>query len=375
MKRISLFFLVLLAATVVAPLLSSVSAQAVPDVKFADAWFGDIANKVEVAPGDEGVQLVVQLVNTEQKPFRYAEGILHLPEGFRDAVTGDRDTRPSVVQQIPSGGYFYFKFLVDIDKSVEVGVHKAVLEVRYVEWGEDDVSQTFMNIEFRVPGKSAIDVEANPSELEPGKEQELTITLRNTGSADAASLEVQVEAGSPGLAILSGQGKHVIGNLKAGSSTNIPVKVLASRALADSTSAIKLVISYLNSYGIPVQEVQSISLRIKPLGGVGVVLDAYLENPVLEPAKTSTLKIVVTNRGSETAEDVNVAIGLAQLPNPPLTLLEGSTSVKLGDLAPGESKQLSLKVFVNRLASGRSYSIPVSLTYADEEGRHVSQTG
>ena len=44
---------------------------------------------------------------------------------------------------------------------------------------------------------------------------------------------------------------------------------------------------------------------------------------------------------------------------------------KLGDLKPGEEKELKLKVFVNQLAAGKSFTIPVILSYADDEGRHV----
>jgi len=377
MRRINLayIFLFLLALMLIAPLTSSVAAQTIPDVKFADAWFGDLNKKIEVEPGDKGVQLVVQLVNTEDKPFRYAEGILYLPEGFRDAVTGDQKTKLSVTQQIPAGGYFYFKFLIDIGEDVKVGEYKAKLEVRYVEWDEDDLSQTFINIKFRVTGKAVISSEVAPNEIPPGSKQNVNLIVKNVGSAEASDVEIWIESASPGLAILEGQGRHRLGNLSPNASVKVPLTLIASRTIADTTAALKLVVSYFNSYGFKVTETQTVSVKVEPLGGVAVVLDVYAANPILEPARTTSLEVVVANRGTEVAKDVNVMIGFSQLPNPPITLLKGESSIKLGDIAPGEEKKIDLEVFVNELASGRSYSIPVSVAYADDEGRHVIQTG
>jgi len=377
MRRIKSAFvlLILLSLSLVAPMINAAAAQPIPDVKFADAWFGDLNNKIEVEPGDKAVQLIVQLVNTEDKPFRYAEGILHLPDGFRDSTTGEQKTRLSVTQQIPSGGYFYFKFLIDIGEDVKIGEHQAKLEVRYVEWDEDDLSQTFIKINFRVTGKAVINTEISPSEIEPGDRQATEVILKNMGTAEASDVELWIESTSPGLAILEGQGRHKLGNLAPGELVKVPVTVIASRAIADTTAALKLVVSYLNSYGIRVTETQTVSLKIEPLGGVAVVLDVYAAAPILEPAQSTSLEVIVANRGTAVARDVNVMMGFSQLPNPPITLLKGESSIKLGDIAPGEEKKIRLEVFVNELASGRSYSIPVSLTYADEEGRHVIQTG
>ncbi len=373
MRRISLALLCLLLLASVLPL--TVSANSVPDIVFSDAWFGDQSARIEVAPGDKNVQLVVELVNTMDEPLRYVEGVLYLPDGFKDSKSGEVVAGPSVSKQVPSGERFYLSFLLDIGEKVKVGEHKASLALKYVEWDEDTITTGHVKVRFRVTGRSILKPILSLNELKPGSSHELQLTLENIGSAYASSVEAWIRSGSSGLAILRGEGRHFIGSLAPGSSISIPLRIFISRALADGVASLLVDIQYQDSYGKLIKESHDLLLRVEPLGGVGVLLDTLIEDPILEPAKSDVLKILVKNDGSKTARDVNLEVGLAQLPNPPITVLEGSLSVKLGDLEPGVERELSLKVFVNEMAAGGSYSIPVSITYADDEGRHVIEKG
>jgi len=373
MRRISLALISLLLLSAV--LQTIVLADSVPDIVFSNAWFGDHATKIEVSPGDKNVQLVIELVNGMDKPIRYVEGTLYLPKGFTDAKSGSSVAGPSVSREVLAGEKFYLTFLLDIDEDVKLGVYEANLALNYVPWDEDTISVTNVKVRFRITGRSILEPTLSTNQLNPGEPETIQLTIKNLGSAPASSTEVWVESSSPGLAILEGGGKHFVGNIAPGSSITIPLKVLASRALADSVSSISASIIYLNSHGFKVQENHRLSLKVNPLGGVGVVLDVLLENPILEPSKSSDLTIIVTNRGSETARDVNLEVVLSQIINPPITIQEGALAAKLGDLAPGEEKELTLKVFVNELASGKSFSIPISITYVDDEGRHMVQRG
>jgi len=373
MRRISLVLVSLLILAVILP--SVGLANSVPDIVFSNAWFGDLNAKLEVAPGDKNVQLVVELVNSMDKPIRYVEGTLYLPKGFTDARSGSSVAGPSVSREVPIGERFYLTFLLDLGENVELGMHEASLALRYVEWDEDSISVTNVKVRFRVTGRSILEPTLSTEEIKPGEPEVIQLTIENLGSACASSTEIWIESGSPGLAILEGGGRRFIGNIAPSSSITIQLRVLASRALADSVASISATITYLNSHGIKIQENHGLSLKVKPLGGVGVVLDAVIEKPILEPSRSSDLTILVTNRGSETARDVNIELVISQIPNPPLTIQEGGLAAKLGDLAPGDEKKLTLKVFVNELAAGKSFSIPVSITYVDDEGRHVVQKG
>ncbi|MCS7132518.1 MAG: hypothetical protein NZ918_02190 [Aigarchaeota archaeon] len=373
MKGTSLILVTLLALSAIAP--SIALADAVPDIVFSNAWFGDYNARIEVAPGDRNVQLVIELVNSMEEPIRYVEGNLYLPEGFKDARSGGSIAGPSVSERVPAGGRFYLTFLLDVGDDVELGMHVASLALRYVEWDEDAISLTNLKVSFRITGRSIVKPVLSGDVLEPGEPETLALTVKNLGSAPASSTEIWIESRSPGLAVLEGGGRHFLGNIAPGSSIMIPLKVLASRSLADSIASISIIVAYVNSHGLGIQENHQLSLAVAPLGGVGVILDAIIENPILEPSESSDLTIIVTNRGSETARDVNLEVALSQIANPPITIQEGSLAAKLGDLAPGDERKLTLKVFVNELASGKSFTIPISITYFDDEGRHMAQRG
>jgi len=373
MRKISLALLCLLLLASALPL--TASANSVPDIVFSDAWFGDQSTRIEVAPGDKNVQLTIELVNTMDEPLRYVEGVLYLPEGFKDSKSGEVVARPSVSKQVPSGERFYLSFLLDIGDQVKLGEHETSLALKYVEWDEDTITIGHVKVRFRITGRSILKPVLSLNELEPGGSHDLQLTLKNVGSAYASSVEVWIRSGSSELAILKGEGRHFIGSLAPSSSLSIPLTIFVSRALADSVASLLIDIRYQDSYGRIIEESHDLLIRVKPLGGVGVLLDALVEDPILKPAESDIMKILVKNDGSEIARDVNLEVSLAQLPNPPITVLEGSLSVKLGDLEPGTEKEISLKVFVNEMAAGGSYSIPVSITYADEEGRHVVEKG
>lgn len=371
MRGTSLLFMVLLALSILGP--STALAGSVPDIAFSDAWFGDHNTRIEVAPGDRNVQLVVELINSMDEPVRYVEGTLYLPDGFRDAKSGYRAAGPSVSGQVPAGGRFYLSFLLDIGEDATLGTHMAYLALRYVEWDEDTFTTTSLKVSFKVSGRIVLKPSLSVDELDPGKYETIELVVRNLGSAPASSTEIWVESRSPGLAILEGGGRHFVGNIAPESSIAIPMKVLASRPIADSTASISVTILYLNSHGLKIQENHQLSVKVNPLGGVEVVLDVVVENPILRPSESSDLTIAVINRGSQAARDVNLELTFSQIANPPITIQEGAIAAKLGDLLPGSEKKITLKVFVNELASGRSFAIPVTMTYVDDEGRHIVQ--
>jgi len=369
MRRTSIIVILLIGVLLI-PQIQSIYAKA-PEILFSDAWFGEVDRRIEVAPGDHGVQLVVRLVNAWNKTFRFAEGKLYLPDGFRDSVTGKSVTRSYAVQCPKAGSYFYLKFLVDIGEDVKIGEYMAKLWIRYVFWDEENVEHAYVYVKFRVTGRSDLKLSMSPEEIEPDEAEDLTLKIENTGSARASSIILRIDSVTKGLAIISGQGTHIIGDLEPGESEEVSLKVLAESFLADGIGSMRVSIRYLDSYGQMVEDERILSVKISPLGGVGVVLDSYLRNSMLKPSKIADLMVVVANRGTEVAKSVDVSISLPEATYPPITLVEGAMASKLGDLKPGEEKELKLKVFVNKLAAGKSFTIPVILSYADEEGRHV----
>ncbi len=362
--------IILLIGILLTSMLQPLQAKA-PEILFSDAWFGEIDRRIEVAPGDHGVQLVVRLINAWNKTFRFAEGKLYLPDGFKDSVTGKSVTRSYAVQSPRAGSYFYLKFLVDVGEDVEIGEYMAKLWIRYVFWDEENVEHAYLYVKFRVTGRSDLKFSINPEEIGSNEIEGLTLKIENTGSARASSIVLRIDSVTNGLAIVSGQGTHIIGDVEPGESKEISLKVLAERFLADKLGGMKVSFRYLDSYGQMVEDERILSVKVSPLGGVGVVLDTYLKNAILKPSKITDLTVAVVNRGTELAKSVDISISLPESTYPPITLVRGSMTSKLGDLKPGEEKELKLKVFVNQLAAGKSFTIPVILSYADDEGRHV----
>jgi len=106
------------------------------------------------------------------------------------------------------------------------------------------------------------------------------------------------------------------------------------------------------------------------LPGEKVLIDAFLEEPILKPSTINHLKLHVINRGSIKADSVQAIISMPTGIQPPITLVRGPTAVSLGSLNPGEEKVIEILVFANSFAAGGAYVIPLRITYVDDEGRH-----
>ncbi len=341
-----------------------------PEVLFSDAWFGDENTRIEVEPGSSGVQLIVRLVNSWNISFRYVEGYLILPEGFRDSLTGSRKTQIYSVKSVEGGQYFFMKFLIDIDEDVSIGEYQAKLFLRYVFWDEENIRQTTLYIRFRVTGRITIAASLESEEIKPAETLKTLIKLGNIGTAPASSVKVSVEEMTEGLAIIAGKEQHYIGDLKPGEFAEIPITLLADRSLADRLAKIRVSVDYIGVYGMLSRWETLLTIKVSPLPGEKVLIDAFLEEPILKPSTINHLKLHVINRGSIKADSVQAIISMPTGIQPPITLVRGPTAVSLGSLNPGEEKVIEILVFANSFAAGGAYVIPLRITYVDDEGRH-----
>ncbi len=341
-----------------------------PEVLFSDAWFGDENTRIEVEPGSKGVQLVVRLINSWNISFRYVEGYLILPDGFRDSLTGSQKTQTYSVKSVEGGQYFFLKFLVDIGEDVGIGEYQAKVFLRYVFWDEETIKQTTLYIRFRVTGRINLAADIQPNEIKPGEITETTIKLMNLGTAPASSVKVRVEEVTDALAVIEGKELHYVGDLEQGGVFEIPVVLLADRSLADKLARVRVSVDYLDVYGMPRSWETVLAVKVAPLPGKKILIDAFLEEPILKPSTLNSLKLHVINRGSIEANSLQVVISMPAGVQPPITLVNGPTAVNLGSLSPGEERVIEILVFANSFAAGGAYVIPLRITYVDDEGRH-----
>ncbi len=90
------------------------------DVKFLDAYFGTINQKIEIEPGDSNLPFTVVFANVGSQDITGIRGQLSLPYGFSGSngpgsiILADSDSNSL------AGDNFYLTYIVNIDQNAKI---------------------------------------------------------------------------------------------------------------------------------------------------------------------------------------------------------------------------------------------------------------
>ncbi|MFB5647070.1 MAG: COG1361 S-layer family protein [Candidatus Nitrosomaritimum yanchengensis] len=230
------------------------------DVKFLDAYFGTIDEKIEAEPGDDNVPFTVVFANVGTQDITGIKGQLSLPMGFsgtngpRSVILADSDSNSL------AGDNFHLTFFVNIDKNVQIQQYPGTVKVDYSRLRESGVRTSFSDIEFKVTGDSVINVKALEPFLTSLKTNAVTIEISNDGTAPISSVDIvttntQTEMASTTTSTTNVENVVIlesnwdVGNIPPKSSRYLTATVYVPENLKDDTLRIPLSISYYNAHG------------------------------------------------------------------------------------------------------------------------------
>ncbi|MBT8251673.1 MAG: hypothetical protein KJO99_02410, partial [Nitrosopumilus sp.] len=130
------------------------------DVKFLDAYFGTINDKIEIEGGDSNVPFTVVFANVGTQDITGIRGQLSLPLGFSGSdgpgsiIFADSDSNSL------AGDNFHLTFFVNIDKNVKIQQYPGTVKVDYSRLRESGVRTAFADFDFKITGDSVINVKA-----------------------------------------------------------------------------------------------------------------------------------------------------------------------------------------------------------------------
>lgn len=230
------------------------------DVKFLDAYFGTIDEKIEAEPGDDNVPFTVVFANVGTQDITGIKGQLSLPMGF----SGTNGPRSVILANSDSnslaGNNFHLTFFVNIDKNVQIQQYPGTVKVDYSRLRESGVRTSFFDIEFKVTGDSVINVKALEPFLTSLKTNDVTIEISNDGTAPISSVDIvttntQTEMASTTTSTTNVENVVIlesnwdVGNIQPKSSRFLTATVYVPENLKDDTLRIPLSISYYNAHG------------------------------------------------------------------------------------------------------------------------------
>jgi hypothetical protein len=273
------------------------------DVKFLDAYFGTLDQKIEVTPGDKNVPFTVVFANVGSQDITGIKGQLLLPLGFSSSdgkgalIFADSDSESL------AGKHFSLTFFVNLDKSVPVQQFPATVKVDYTRLRESGQRTAFFDFNFKVTGESILNLKADNPFLTSLKNNEVTIQITNTGTAPLSNVNIvlkNTEASSDRESTLTNlenvvfdQNEWDIGTIDAKSSKKFTFSVYVPANVKTETLHTPLQISYFNAHGDKIDDTRTVDFYINGL------IDAKIYDiRVIELSGTQTIIGEIINEGN-----------------------------------------------------------------------------
>ena len=275
------------------------------DVKFLDAYFGTINEKIEIEPGDANVPFTAVFANVGSQDITGIRGQLSLPLGFSASDGPQSLIYSDSVANSLAGENFYLTFFVNIDKNIQIQQYPGTVKVDYSRLRESGVRTAFDDFDFKVTGDSVINVKALQPFLTSLRSNNVVIEISNDGTAPISGVDITATNTQTELASTSSSTTNIenvvilesswdIGNIDPKSSRQLTATVYVPQSLKGDTLRIPLSISYYNSHGDLHQISKIVDFYIKGL------IDLTIFNvDVIELSGTQMVIGEIINEGNE----------------------------------------------------------------------------
>ena len=230
------------------------------DVKFLDAYFGTIDNKLEVDAGDRNVPFTVVMANVGTQDITGIRGQLSLPYGFSGSDGPDSVIYADADSNSLAGENFHLTFFVDLDNGVNIQQYPGTVKIDYSRLRESGVRTAFENFDFKVTGESVINLRALDPFLTSLQQNHVTIEISNDGTAPISSVGIglkntQSERASTAQSITNVENVVIlntdweIGAIEPKSKKLIELDVYVPESLKGDTLRAPIEITYFNAHG------------------------------------------------------------------------------------------------------------------------------
>ena len=297
-------------------------------------------------------------IKVEETPARNVEVRVTPASPFITVIGGNLERRGIV--EAGTVLELDLKFMVDSNAGDSIAI---TVTISYSDFSRTP-STTTETIGFKVSGYSMPKLEASltPRKIVSGKTTTMYVLITNAGGSTAKQVYATISPISPGVAILHGSSQN-LGDIPPGSSRSFSIIVRADRGLS-GTASLLLTLTYLDES----DDFHTVTLNLgfEILRAPIPVLLVSTEDNVLFLGKEKNLTLIISNIGEGEAKDIVLDV----LSGQGFMVLSNSRFL-IGELEPGETEQVKLKVFASP-AFRESSIVNLKLRYYDEYGEEYS---
>ncbi|MEW6044513.1 MAG: hypothetical protein AB1608_09630 [Thermoproteota archaeon] len=277
------------------------------DIKFLDAYFGTLDQKIEVTPGDTNVPFTVVFANVGSQDITGIKGQLQMPIGFSPAdgkgalILADSDA------EALAGKHFSLTFFVNLDKNIPIQQYPATVKLDYSRLREAGQRSSFHDFQFKVTGESILNLKASQPFLASLKNNDVTIEISNTGTAPLSNVKIILQNTQTSVSatanpitnvenVVFDQNEWDIGTIDPKSSKRFSFSVYVPENIYTETLHTPLQITYFNAHGDKITDNRTVDFYIHGL------IDTKIYNVgVLDLAGKQTIIGEVINEGNTNA--------------------------------------------------------------------------
>jgi len=277
------------------------------DVKFLDAYFGTDKVKLEVNPGDKNVPFTIVLANVGTQDITGIKGQLSLPLGFSPTSGSGPLIEADFDSNALAGEIFKMTFFVDISDKAEIKQYPSSAKIDYSRLRESGERNTFFDFNFKVTGKSVINMRALDPFLYSLQKNHVTIEISNDGTAPISGVNVELQNAQGTISSTSQSVTKVenvvildsnweIGQIAPGTKKSLEFDVYVPGAMSSQTLRTPMQISYFNAHG----EQNTLS-RIVDFYVKGLIDVTIYDVNVIDLSGKPTIIGEIINEGNENA--------------------------------------------------------------------------
>ncbi len=336
------------------------------DIKLLDAYFGPAGQKIEVEPGDKNVPLTIVLSDVGTEDISGISGLLSLPTGFSGALATNGLIEADNTQTATAGQSFTLTFFVNVDNTVNVHDYSGTIKVTYSRVRENGDRTVFLDFNFKVTGKSVVNLKATNPFLDPASNNNMTIEISDAGTAPLNDVDVviqrdQTSATTTDTSNLQGivldQNHWKVGTVQAGSSNTFSIQAFIPQSVAGQTIHAPFTVSYFDGQGNQVSTTRTVDFIVGPTSSVSIIRlssPQYLLTGVMQ-----NLTLGIENLSPSKISDISISI----TPNSNSLKILQDNKWSIPEINPLEKTNLVIPVYADQSIEGQAVNYEVDTQY------------
>jgi hypothetical protein len=338
------------------------------DVKLLNAYFGYPNQKIEVQPGDQNVPFTILFSNVGTEDISGIRGLLSLPLGFTSATPLVEGLIEADNSQIAtSGSSFTLTFYVNLDKSLGIHDYPGTVKLTYERVRENGLRQEFYDFNFKITGKSVLNMKAENRFIQPESNNQIVIQISNNGTAPLNNVDITLPTqsnstvGSTNLQNVVIDKRHWnIGTVDAMTTKTISFNIFVPPDLAGQTLHVPFIVTYFDAQGNQVTNTGVGDLIVGPTSTnftVKLSTPSYVSMGVMQ-----NLTLGIQNFSPSTISDISVTL----VPNSSDLRILQDPRWFIQEIKPLEETTLNIPVFADQNIVNQAVNFDVNIQYTKD---------